>query len=150
MKNSTQYRAFFLSAAFLTMAVANFATAQTAATTATLIVHLHGLRNDIGAARVGLYNTKSSFAGEKPYKGASSPVKNGVSVVEFENIPFGDYALAVLHDENGNNKMDFSVFGPAEQYGFSNDARRLLSAPSFEEARVRVQKSPTTITINLK
>jgi uncharacterized protein (DUF2141 family) len=48
---------------------------------------------------------------------------------DFENIPPGTYALAVIHDENANGKLDTSWLGiPTEGYGFSNDVKGSLGA----------------------
>ena len=57
----------------------------------------------------------------------------------FEGLAPGEYAVAVMHDENGNGKMDFGLFGiPREGYGFSNNHTHALSAPTWEESRFRV------------
>ena len=54
---------------------------------------------------------------------------------DFADIPPGTYALAVIHDENSNGKLDTNWLGiPTEGYGFSNDAKALLGAPSFAAA----------------
>ena len=54
---------------------------------------------------------------------------------DFEDIPPGTYAMAVVHDENMNGKLDTNWMGiPTEGYGFSNDAKALLGAASFSAA----------------
>jgi uncharacterized protein (DUF2141 family) len=54
---------------------------------------------------------------------------------DFLDIASGTYALAVIHDENSNGKLDTNWLGiPTEGYGFSNDAKALLGAPSFAAA----------------
>ena len=41
------------------------------------------------------------------------------------NLPAGNYAVQVMHDENENNKLDTNFMGmPIEGYGFSNNPRR--------------------------
>ena len=68
----------------------------------------------------------------------------------FPELEEGKYAVAVFHDENKNGKLDKNYLGiPTEVYGFSNNARRTFSAPSFEEAEVNL-KSDLTISIVLK
>src|SRR6478672_5685764 len=53
----------------------------------------------------------------------------------FSEIPPGNYALAVIHDENMNGKLDTNLMGiPVEGYGFSKNARALLGSPSFSTA----------------
>jgi len=54
---------------------------------------------------------------------------------DFEDIVPGTYAFAVIHDENMNGKLDTNSLGvPKEGYGFSNDAKTSLGAPSFSAA----------------
>ena len=54
---------------------------------------------------------------------------------DFADIPPGRYALAVIHDENMNGKLDTNRLGiPTEGYGFSNDVKGLLGPPSFAAA----------------
>jgi uncharacterized protein (DUF2141 family) len=54
---------------------------------------------------------------------------------EFSDIKPGKYAIAVIHDENCNGKLDTNMFGiPKEGYGFSSGAEVTMSAPSFSDA----------------
>jgi uncharacterized protein (DUF2141 family) len=47
----------------------------------------------------------------------------------------GNYAIAVIHDENRNGELDTNMFGiPKEGYGFSSGAKVTMSAPSFSDA----------------
>ncbi len=63
-------------------------------------------------------------------------VRNTEARCDFEDILPGTYALAVIHDENMNGKLDTNWLGiPIEGYGFSNDAKGLFGAPSFSAAR---------------
>ncbi len=55
--------------------------------------------------------------------------------LRFEGLPQGGYAVAVIHDENGNNKLDTLAGIPREGYGFSNDAPVRFAPPRFAAAR---------------
>lgn len=69
---------------------------------------------------------------------------------DFENIPPGTYALAVIHDENMNGKLDTNwLWIPTEGYGFSNDATALLGAPSFSAASFHYDGGNLDLTISL-
>ncbi len=53
-----------------------------------------------------------------------------------DQLPHGDYSLAVYHDRNGNGRLDRKIFGlPAEPYGFSNDVRIRFGPPSWKATR---------------
>jgi uncharacterized protein (DUF2141 family) len=69
---------------------------------------------------------------------------------DFEDIPPGTYALAVIHDENMNGKLDSNRLGmPTEGYGFSNDAKAFLRAPSFSAASFPYDGRSVNLTIGL-
>lgn len=50
----------------------------------------------------------------------------------------GTYAIAVVHDENGNNKMDVAIFLPREGFGFSRNPAITVGPPSFKSASFAV------------
>ena len=56
----------------------------------------------------------------------------------FAAIPGGRYAIALIHDENGNGKLDKALMIPREGFGFSRDAPVRMGPPSFEKAAFEV------------
>ena len=63
------------------------------------------------------------------------PVTADTAFVVFENLPAGEYAIAVFHDLNGNGMLDTRKNGiPEEPFGFSNDARSKLGPAKFRDA----------------
>jgi len=59
--------------------------------------------------------------------------------------------MAVVHDENMNGKLDTNWLGrPKEGYGFSNDAKSLLSAPSFSDASFEYDGQNLDLTMTLR
>jgi uncharacterized protein (DUF2141 family) len=69
---------------------------------------------------------------------------------DFVDIPPGTYALAVIHDENMNGKLDTNWLGmPTEGYGFSNDAKAMLGPPSFSAASFTYDGQDMEMTISL-
>jgi uncharacterized protein (DUF2141 family) len=66
------------------------------------------------------------------------------------DLPEGIYAIALFVDANKNLKIDKNFLGiPKEQFGFSNNAMGKLSAPSFEQAKFKVEGN-TLQNIKLK
>lgn len=62
----------------------------------------------------------------------------------------GTYAVAIYHDENGNEKFDRNFLGlPAEAYGFSNNPSTLFGLPAFHTVRLAVTQSGQTVRIHL-
>lgn len=54
-----------------------------------------------------------------PVQSAAVKIEDGVATVTFENVAPGEYAIIVLHDLNGNQRMDFKDGMPAENYNVS-------------------------------
>ena len=102
---------------------------------------------------VALHNKEEGFPKNgKLYLGKTGEVNSqGTATVIFENLPAGVYAIAAFLDENGNRKLDTNFFGiPTEKYGFSNNVRPMMRAPTFKEASFTVTNKNNVITIKLK
>jgi uncharacterized protein (DUF2141 family) len=62
----------------------------------------------------------------------------------------GKYAIAVLHDENLNKKMDKTWYGkPAEGFGTSNNPAVGFGPPGFEESAVNLNEHNHDLIITL-
>ena len=67
---------------------------------------------------------------ENPVIVGTSPVINYSARISFDSISPGKYAIQFFHDENENQKMDFSLIGiPKEKYGSSNNIKPFLGPP---------------------
>lgn len=62
----------------------------------------------------------------------------------------GSYAVVVFHDANANGELDMGAFGPREGYGFSNNVRPVLSAPSLRSVSFAVAEGVTRLHIRLR
>ena len=68
----------------------------------------------------------------------------------FRNVPAGRYAIALLHDENANRKMDKVLMLPKEGFGFSRDAKVRMGPPSFSDAAFKVDEGGTDQSIRMR
>jgi len=70
---------------------------------------------------------------------------------EINNVlPYGEYAVTLFVDFNGNKKLDKNFLGiPKEQYGFSNNVMGIMSPPTFDQAKFAIA-GPTTQNIKLR
>lgn len=80
------------------------------------------------------------------------PVKKiGLIQIHLDNLPRGEYAIALFHDINDNNKLDTNFLGvPNEPYGFSNNARSKWGPAKYEEAKFQLNKKQQKMVIVLK
>lgn len=112
-----------------------------------------GLNNDDGQIKFDLDNTSDTFKprenGPPSFMKGRSPIKNKKVEYVFKDIPCGNYAIKLYHDENMNQDLDKNFLKiPTEQYGFSN-CKGCMLPPSFEKAKFLFDKEHPTISIEL-
>jgi uncharacterized protein (DUF2141 family) len=116
-------------------------------------VKILNIRNRNGTVDCALFDSPAGFPREFLHSAQNVMVikiRNTAARCDFEAIPPGTYALAVIHDENSNGELDTNLFGiPTEGYGFSNDATALLGTPSFSAARFSYNGASLNMTISL-
>jgi len=72
-------------------------------------------------------------------------------VIRFTGVKPGDYAIALLHDENGNGKADRAMgMMPREGYGFSRDAPVRMAPPRFRDAVFAQGEGTSRMTIRMR
>ena len=114
-------------------------------------IEIHNFENNEGQALVGLYNSEKDFLKEE-YKGKMVKISNKMAVVTFDDLPDGQYAVTVIHDEDGNEDLTTNFLGiPKESIGASNDAPARFGPPKWEDAMFEVKDRQTLKKkINLK
>lgn len=116
-------------------------------------VEILSLKNSNGSVACALFESPEGFPTEYLRQATnimSLKVRDHLARCDFEAIPPGKYALAVIHDENMNGKLDSNLLGmPTEGYGFSNDAKGVLGPPSFTAASFGYYGGCLDLTISL-
>jgi len=108
---------------------------------AELSVNVKDISRMQGHLMVALYKGKEAYDSGKASKAQRIKVNKENHLVTFKDIPDGEYAVKLYHDDNDNNKMDSNMFGiPKEGYGFSNNGGR-FGAPDYSEAKITVSKN---------
>jgi len=114
--------------------------------TRTITVTINNIKNDTGKVLLGLH-TVNTFMKTEALQKKATEIKSGKIKVIFTNVAPGEYAILALHDENNNNKMDFTASGmPMEDYGLSNNAMS-FGPPQFSEAKFKVENDAITLNI---
>jgi len=71
--------------------------------------------------------------------------------IRFTGVKPGNYAIALLHDENDNGKADRAMgMMPKEGYGFSRDAPVKMAPPKFTDAVFAVGEGLQRVTIKMR
>ena len=117
----------------------------------TFILSVVGLESDEGKAMIALFNSEEGYSETgKNFKSNAIEIKDSKVVWTIEDLPFGEYAIKLYHDENGNGKMDKNMLGiPSEDYGFSNNASGSFGPADYEDAKFIFNTSGQQHEINL-
>jgi len=119
------------------------------ANAADLTVEVTGIAQSDGQVVVSLFNQSEGWL-RKGMSSNGAAAKAGTVKVSFPGLSEGDYAVSVIHDVNGNRKLDTNPVGmPIEPYGFSNDAAGNFGPPSFDQAKFKLGPDNKSITIKL-
>jgi len=101
-----------------------------------LDVAVSNMRSAKGLLRVCLTADPDNFPSCVDDANATTrSVPAGVHGLRFDGLPHGNYAVAVIHDENSNAKLDTFAGIPREGYGFSRNAPVRFGPPRFAAAR---------------
>lgn len=104
-------------------------------------IEVEGVRNGNGQLLGLLFDRERGFP-TKPNKAVKQtivPSAKGVVTVTFDDVAAGTYAASVVHDENGNGKLDANVIGiPKEGVGASNRAKGRFGPPKWKDAKFTV------------
>jgi uncharacterized protein (DUF2141 family) len=112
---------------------------------ATITAEVINVSSDSGKVVYALYNKESFML--KPILASNSKIVDGKSLVTFENVDFGEFAIICYHDKNNNDKMDFSPNGmPIEDYGASNNVMT-YGPPTFDGAKFAVSEKNVSLKI---
>lgn len=136
----------------LALALLVLAAAAGTARAESLVVEMKGFRSDKGKALVALFASRDGFPdkAKKAVRRVQVDIVNRAAIAVFNDVAPGTYAVAVLHDEDGDRAMKTGLFGiPKEGYGASQDARGRFGPPSFGDARFAI-RSGRKVTTRIK
>lgn len=119
--------------------------------TATVIVKIAGLLSEKGQVKIAMFNSAATWLGDHPKYKATIDVDSRAVSWKLNDVPYGDYGIAVFHDENKNGKMDKNLLGiPQEAYGFSNNMRVAFGPPGWDKSKFTVKGPIADVAIEVK
>ena len=122
-----------------------------AAPTTTLDVTIDKLRSDKGVLRFCLTADPENFPGcVDDAHAVTRSVPASARSIHFDGLPYGSYAVAVIHDANSNNKLDTLLGIPREGFGFSRNPVIGFGAPRFAAARFDLAETPHLQAIKMR
>lgn len=110
---------------------------------------IQGIDKIEGEIRIAVFDSKKKYTKE-PIHAIVLPVDSTIMVWK-QDMPFGEYAIAVYHDKNKNGKIDTNLLGiPKENYGFSNNARGRFGPASWDDSKFKIEERIYSTEIIIK
>ena len=119
--------------------------------TGTLQLVIKNFDDDKGKVLVALYDSEHNWLGDEPFQKADTTIYSTEEVIiYFTDIPAGEYAISLYHDENENGDLDTNSFGiPQEDYAFSNNAKGMFGPANYASAAFQITENENIQTIDL-
>lgn len=139
-------------ACFLLMFVVGIVSTRRARAEDLIHVEVLGLHSDTGQVGCNVYSSSAGFPTDpsKALHGVLTPIKDKKATCDFSGLPAGRYAIAVMHDENSNGKVDTNFLGiPKEGVGASNDAKGSMGPPKFDDASFDYSGGRKDMTVHI-
>lgn len=115
----------------------------------TLHIVITNVSSSDGTVMVQVLNSQAQFEGEGQVAAFAEQAVSGEMRFQAANLPPGEYAFRVMHDENNNGKLDSNFVGmPKEPWAFSNNAMGNFGPAKWQDAKFTLA-GETTQTIQL-
>ena len=120
-------------------------------------VKVSDLKNDQGVVRVALFNSADTYNKSKSsedkaggaFKKGTAQIKSQKATFSFDNLPYGEYAIKIFHDEDNSGKFVTGLFGiPKVEYGFSNNALGKMGPAPYDKAKFKLDAPELTLDIS--
>ncbi len=116
-----------------------------------ILVKIDGFDNNQGQAMIALHNTKKTFLKKmEPFRRAIVPINGNSITYSFDDIPHGEYSIAVFQDDNKNMDLDLGkMFIPKEKFGFSNNPSSKYGPPGYKKTTFQLESELKEINVSL-
>ena len=106
----------------------------------TISVLVNNVNSASGHVNVAVYDSDETFLSfDKVLATETVPANKGSVTLKIEDLPVGEYALAVFHDENNNGELDTNWLGiPKEKVAFSKGKMRTFGPPKYRDCAFKV------------
>ena len=134
------------------LASASTANQGSVATNATVSLSVSNVRSAKGHVLVCLSANPKFFPDctkDKAARKMKVATKNA-GKIQIGNVAPGTYAIALIHDENSNDKMDMALFLPKEGFGFSRNPKIGMGPPKFKSAQFTVGSEDANYAVKMK
>jgi uncharacterized protein (DUF2141 family) len=118
-----------------------------------LTLKITALRSQQGVVCLALFSSADGFPNDtaKAIKAEQFPIVEIPLTITLPDIPFGQYAATVFHDENADGNLNVGLFGiPQEGIGFSENPKVWAGPPQFQQADFTFTPESYVVEIEMK
>lgn len=110
-------------------------------------IEINNIENNKGKIQIGVWRSVDTFPFKKRiFKTYRFPAKANTAVYELKDLPKGEYAFAIFHDQNEDKVCDTNLIGyPLEGHCISNNFIVTFYPPSFNVAKVNIAENPKIV-----
>ncbi|WP_373475691.1 DUF2141 domain-containing protein [Sphingorhabdus sp.] len=121
-------------------------------TASTLDLSIYGLRSMKGNVLVCVTANPKFFpdCSKDPKSHRAKVAAPDAGNISFKGLEQGTYAVALIHDENANSKMDMAIFLPKEGFGFSRNPVIVAGPPRFKAAAFAIGADEVNQRVKMK
>jgi len=129
---------------------AGSAVAEQPAESGALTVVVSGARTADGVIRIAVCPDDACYQNNGPFIAKrNAPASTEPVTFTFPDLPSGDYAIVMHHDEDDDGEFDRFIV-PLEGYGFSNDIEPGFGRPPFYAVAVKLTSDGLTAPITVQ
>ena len=110
-----------------------------------LTIKISNIEKIKGEIKVGIFDADTHFLKEGyAIKNYSIKVEKNTAILTITDLPKGEYAVTMYHDQNSDNECNKNFIGiPKEPYGFSNNIKPKMSAPKYKDCKFDLSENKT-------
>ena len=118
---------------------------------ADLVVEIDHINSDNGVVLAQVFSGKDNYKKGVAVDSQMLTAKTGSAQMTFKDLPAGEYAVRMFHDENNNQKMETNMFGmPTEGYGYSNEAVGNMGPAKYKKMAFTIAEEDTKVSTKVK
>ncbi|WP_188050722.1 DUF2141 domain-containing protein [Flavobacterium sp. GP15] len=110
-----------------------------------LIIKVSNIEKIKGEIKIGVFNKETNFLKEiGSIRNYAIKVNKSTAFISITDLPKGEYAISMYHDENSDNECNRNFMGiPKEAYGFSNNFKPKFGPPKYKDCKFTLLENKT-------
>jgi hypothetical protein len=118
----------------------------------TFTLKITNVQNANATIHIGFYKKENEFPTQQKHSFAKEliPGKTGEITVTWDDVPEGEYALAVYQDIDNSGRMKSNMFGyPKEPFAFTQNFIPKMSKPKFDQCKITFNATNSMFEVKL-